>query len=118
MRHKKNKKILGRSSSPRTALLRTLCISLIEHNRIQTSQAKAKAVQKMVEPLITMGKGKNVATIRNIEKKLSNKKAALSIVNSIGPRFQSRRGGYTRITKIGSRKGDGSEQVILEFLND
>lgn len=118
MRHQKNTTILGRKSGPRKALLRSLSISLIENGRVQTTPAKARAVRRMVEKLITKAQTKDVHTIRMLERKLNNKKAALRLVNELGPQFAQRPGGYTRMTKVQSRKGDGAKQVILEFITE
>lgn len=118
MRHKKNTAVLDRKTGPRKALIRTLSISLIEQQRIQTTPTKARVVKSMVEKLITKGKEKNVHTIRYIESILANKKAALTVVNTLAPRFKERAGGYTTMVKVAKRKGDGAEQVILEFISD
>lgn len=117
MRHKSNKLTIDRKAGPRKALLRTLAISLIENGKVTTTPTKAKAVQRFVEPLITKGKEKTPHTIRHIESKLSNKKAALYVVNELGPKFSKREGGYTSTMKVGERKGDGAEQVILKFVD-
>ncbi len=117
MRHKKKKIILNRVKGPRTALIRGLCLQLIEHGRITTTPVKAKAVQQFVEPLITAGKEKSVQNVRSIDRKLTDKKATLRITDTIAPKFKTRKGGYTRITKIGPRKGDGAQQVVIEFVD-
>ncbi len=116
MRHKKNTLILGRKAAPRRALLRTLAISLIEQEKIQTTPAKARAVRRLVEPLITKAKKKDVHSIRQIEKKLANKTATMKVVNTLGPRFEKRPGGYTSIVHVAPRQGDGAKQVILKFV--
>lgn len=117
MRHQKRTFTLDRKAAPRLALFRTLAISLISHERITTTSVKAKAVRQFVEPLITKGKTKSVHTMRLLEQRLSNKKAARKIVEDLGPRFAERKGGYTRMTKIAPRKGDAAEQVVLEFVS-
>lgn len=117
MRHKKKTIILDRKSGPRRALLRTLCISLIQHGSITTTPAKAKAVQSIVERCVTAGKKKSLASIRLIEKRLSNKRAAERVVHSIAPRFALRTGGYTTLMKVAPRKGDNAPQVVLQFVD-
>ncbi|MFH1426646.1 MAG: 50S ribosomal protein L17 [Candidatus Kerfeldbacteria bacterium] len=116
MRHKKESVKLGRLAGPRKAVMRSLAIALIENGRITTTAVKARALKKFIEPLVTKGGSKSVHTIREIEKKLSNKKAALKLVNEIGPKFKSVNGGYTRITKLIVRKGDGAEQSVIEWV--
>jgi len=118
MRHKKKTIIIDRKRGSRIALIRILCIHLIEKGHITTTPIKAKAVRLQIEHLITKGKVKNLQTIRLLESVLANKKAALRIVNTISPRFQKRAGGYTRLTKVAPRKGDGADQVILEFVSE
>lgn len=118
MRHKKATATLDRKAGPRNALVRTLTISLIEHNSIQTTPTKAKAVQQMLEPLITKGKEKTVSSIRHIESVLGNKKAALVVVNRIAPRYKNRAGGYTSTVKVANRKGDGAQQVQLTLVSE
>jgi large subunit ribosomal protein L17 len=116
MRHKKKTVTLDRKAGPRKAMLRTLCISVIQHGRIQTTPAKAKVVRSMVEKMVTMSKEKSVHTMRQLESKLGNKAAVMTLVNTLGPRYKERAGGYTRMTKVASRSGDNAEQVVLEFV--
>lgn len=118
MRHKKVTIKLDRKKGQRTSLLRNLAISLVTHEKITTTKAKALAVRRLVEPLITKGKSNSVSTLRLIESRLANKTAAARIVRVLGPRFAKRPGGYTRITKIGARRGDGAEKVVLELLSE
>jgi large subunit ribosomal protein L17 len=117
MRHLKKKFTLDRAAGPRKALLRTMAVSLIQKERIVTTPARARAVKRMIEPLITRGKEKTVHNIRLIESRLANKASALRVVNELSPRFQGRPGGYTRMIKVAPRKGDAAEQVILEFVS-
>ncbi len=118
MRHKKKKITLGRENGPRKALLRSLAISLITEEKVTTTKVKAKAVQQFVEPLITKAKTKDLNSIRLIEKALANKSATMHMVNTLGPRFKTRPGGYTSIVKVDRRKGDGAELVILQLLSE
>lgn len=117
MRHQKRKFTLGRTLGPRRALLKTLSVSLITHGRIQTTPVKARFVRKTVERAITKGKINSPQSIRHLLKVLGNKQAALKVVNEVSPKFAKRNGGYTRMTKVGIRKGDGAEQVIIEFVD-
>ena len=117
MRHRVQKSTLDRTASVRTALLRTLAISLLKSGKIQTTPAKAKALKQFVEPIITKGKVKSVHTIRHIESVLGNKEAALHVVNSVSPRFVTRPGGYISAVKVENRKGDNTQQVILQLVD-
>ena len=116
MRHKKNTVSLGRKSGPRKALMKTLAISILENGAVVTTPAKAKAVRRLVERVIARGSEKNVNSIRYIEQKLGNKKAAMLVVNEIAPKYKDRNGGYTRMMQLERRKGDGSKQVRLELV--
>lgn len=116
MRHKKNTVILGRESGPRKALLKTLAISVLEHGAVQTTPAKAKAVRQIVERVIARGGEKTPNAIRYIESRLGNKATAMHVVNEIAPKYKNRPGGYTRMSKLPNRKGDGAQQVKLELV--
>lgn len=115
MRHKNKTTKLGRKAGPRTALLRSLCIALVENGRMSTTLTKAKATQRMIEPLITKGADGSLASLRHIEGVLGSKKAARKIMKEISPRYKNVKGGYTRIVKSGARPGDGAEEAIIEF---
>lgn len=117
MRHKKNTVTLDRKAGPRKAMLRSAAISLIMNEKITTTPTKAKAVRRLVERVITRGKKGDFNAIRYVERKLNNKDAALHVVNVLSPRFEKREGGYTRMLKVAPRKGDGAEQVVLEFVD-
>lgn len=118
MRHQKKKVTLDRTSSSRKALLKLLCMSLIEHGKISTTPARAQAVRHIVEPLVTRAKLNSVANARLLERRLGNKHAASTLLRKWGVTFKSRNGGYTRMTKSQRRKGDSAEQVVLEFIKD
>lgn len=115
MRHKKKTVTIDRKAGPRKALIRIMAIQLLNHGHVTTTPIKAKAVRSLVEPMITKGKVKSAHTLRLIEQNL-NKEAARLVVNTISPKYVERNGGYTRVTKIAHRKGDGAEQVILELV--
>lgn len=116
MRHNKKKFTLGRESTQRKALLRSLAESLVVHGGIRTTHAKARALRTVVEPLVTRAKRGNLFDKRQIAKVLYTKAAVDKMVKEIGPRYKERNGGYTRIIKIGSRVNDGAPVVRIEFV--
>lgn len=116
MRHRKKEVKLGRTKAPRTALLRNLAESLILHDAIVTTKAKAKAVRSVVEPLVTKAKKNRPVDKENIMSVLFTGKAVKKLIEDIAPRYKERQGGYTRITKLGFRKNDGGEEVKIEFV--
>jgi large subunit ribosomal protein L17 len=116
MRHRKSGKKLGRSQEHRKALYRNLMISLIEHRRIRTTISRAKAVQPEVERLLTIAREDTPHARRMVLSKLANKQAMRQLFTFAPQEYGSRDGGYTRITKLGPRWGDGSEMVVLELV--
>lgn len=116
MRHRKQKSILGREKAQREALMRSLAESLIVHESIKTTKAKAKALRIFVEPLITKAKAGSIAAQRNLRKVLYTDVAINKLMNEIGPRYKERPGGYTRIIKIGARSSDSAEMAMIEFV--
>ncbi|NJN65324.1 MAG: 50S ribosomal protein L17 [Chloroflexaceae bacterium] len=116
MRHRKSTYKLSRSAEHRKALYRNLMISLIEHRRITTTIAKAKAVQPEVERLLAMARQDTPHTRRMALSKLSSKKAMRQLFTFAPQEYSTRNGGYTRITKLGPRKGDGAELAVLELV--
>ncbi len=115
MFHRKKGKILDRKKASREALLKNLAASLIMNEKIKTTQAKAKALRSVVERLITIGKENNLTTFRRLFAYLPLKKAVKKTLNELGPKYKERKGGYTRIIKIGRRRGDGAEMVQIEL---
>lgn len=107
---------MDRKAAPRRALLRNLATSLVLYERIQTTKAKAKAVAPYVERMITVGKEKTLHARRELLKELTIPSAVEKVLSELGPRYLERRGGYTRITKIGHRSGDAAEMVQIEFV--
>jgi large subunit ribosomal protein L17 len=97
-------------------MFRNLLVSLIAHERIQTTEAKAKEIQPMVEKLVTIAREDNIHNRRLATSKLSNSAAVNKLFTVVGPRYTERSGGYTRIIKLGTRLGDGAQTVIIEFL--
>lgn len=117
---------LGRTSDQRKAMLRDLATSLIVSERIETTEARAKEVRSVVEKLITLGKKGDLASRRNAAKTLRNveilnedestQTALQKLFGEIDERYNERQGGYTRILKVGPRRGDGAESVIIELV--
>jgi large subunit ribosomal protein L17 len=125
MRHKVAGKRLSRSKGHRQALRRTMVKQLFEHERIRTTRAKAEAVRGHAEKLITLAKrgnaaeGSEVVHVRRLAAaRLQDKEAVTKLFDDIAPRFENRQGGYTRMTKLGARKGDSAEMVILELIEE
>lgn len=116
MRHRSKKTTLGRLSAPRKALLRNLATSVILYEHVNTTLAKAKAVRPLVERAITKGKNKTLATRRELMKTLMTEPAVLKVMEELGPRYATRPGGYTRIIKLGARKGDGAEIAQIQLV--
>lgn len=117
MRHKVKKVKLGSDKDHQVALIRNLAMSLIIHERIKTTTAKAKAVQPFVERLIKKAKSKNkVHAIREIEKLLQHKDSSKKIFEVLIDKYKDRNSGYTRMTKLGFRKGDNAPLVQLELV--
>lgn len=116
MRHRRIGKTLDRSSDARRALLRGLATSVILYEHVNTTLAKAKAVKPLVEKLITKGKTKTLASRRELMKTLMTESAVNKILEEIGPRYATRPGGYTRIIKLGARKGDGADVAQIQLV--
>ena len=118
MRHRRNTPKLGRTQSHRDALLANQVISLIEHSRIKTTLAKAKAVKPFAEKLITIGR-KNTLHARRLALAylFHNQAAVRALFEKVAPRTAGRNGGYTRIIKLGSRNSDASEMALLEWVD-
>lgn len=116
MRHQKKGVKLGREIGPRKALLRSLSESLILHEGIMTTKAKAKAIRGVVEPLVTKAKKGRPIDIEGISKVLYTGAAIKKLTKEIAPRYLERRGGYTRIVKLGNRFNDSAEMVRIEFV--
>lgn len=116
MRHRKSKVTLDRKKAPREAMLRNLAASVVLYEKVKTTRAKAKAVQPIVERLVTTGKQGTLAARRKLGSILYQEKAVKKVMEVLGPRFKERQGGYTRITLLGRRQGDGAEMVQIEFV--
>ncbi len=116
MRHRVKGRQLSRTSEHRRALLNNLATSLFQHERIVTTQAKAKELRPFAERLITFARRGDLHSRRQVERRIRDRKVADRLFKEIGPRFASRPGGYTRIVKLGHRSGDGAETARIELL--
>lgn len=116
MRHRKAGKKLGRNSAQRSALFRSLIISLVEHGRLKTTLVKAKELRRMVEKLVTQSAEDTVARRRLIYSRIRNKSAVSKLFGVLGPQYRSRPGGYTRVLKCGFRAGDNAPLALIEFV--
>jgi large subunit ribosomal protein L17 len=116
MRHLKEGRKLGRTSSHRRALLRNMVSSLLEHEKIETTDAKAKELRKIADKMISWGKRGDVHARRQVLKIIGSKKIVQKLFNTIAPRFEKRKGGYTRILKVRRRKGDNAPLSIIELI--
>lgn len=117
MRHQKRGRKLGRDPEHRKALYGNLAASLIEHGRIRTTEAKAKAVRPVVERMVTLGKRGDLSAQRQAVAFLRSKYIVYLLFNEVAPRFADRPGGYCRIVKIGPRPGDSAPMAYLEFVD-
>ena len=117
MRHNKKFKHLSRTASHRQSLLANMAISLIMHKRITTTLAKAKALKKYVEPLITRSKNDTTTSRRVVFRYLQNKYAVTELFKEISTKVADRPGGYTRIIKLGTRQGDAAEMAFIELVD-
>lgn len=116
MRHRKSGRHLGRTSAHRKALFRNMAASLIEHEVIKTTVPKAKELRRVAEPLITLAKEDTVANRRLAFARLRNPAAVGKLFGELGPRYQERAGGYTRILKAGHRAGDAAPVAYIELV--
>jgi large subunit ribosomal protein L17 len=117
MRHNRTINHLGRTASHRTAMLSNMACSLIRHKRISTTLAKAKALKKFVEPLITKSKDDTMHSRRIVFSNLKDKTAVTELFREISVKISSRPGGYTRILRTGYRLGDAAEMCIIELVD-
>jgi large subunit ribosomal protein L17 len=117
MRHRRSGKKLGRDSAHRKALYSNLAGALIEHGRIKTTVAKAKAVKPFAEQMITLGKRGDLHARRLALAELRSQDVVHQLFADVAPRFADRPGGYTRIVKLGPRLGDAAEMVYLELVD-
>jgi large subunit ribosomal protein L17 len=118
MRHNKSGRRLGRNSSHRAAMMRNMVTSLLEHEKITTTDTRAKELRKIAEKMITLGKRGDLHARRQALKVIRDRKVVGKLFAQIGPRYQDRPGGYTRILRLGNRAGDNAPQVIIELVEE
>lgn len=116
MRHRHGQRKLNRTTSHRLAMLRNMACSLIMHEAIRTTLPKAKELRRVVEPLITLAKEPTVANRRLAFNRLRDREVVCKLFDVIGPRFAERKGGYTRILKMGFRVGDNAPMAYMELV--
>ena len=117
MRHRKSGRQLNRNSSHRKAMFKNMAISLIQHEVIKTTVPKAKELRRVAEPLITLAKNDSVSNRRMAFARTGSKDAVGKLFAELGPRYQDRSGGYTRILKCGHRAGDAAPMAFIEFVD-
>ena len=118
MRHNKSGKRLGRNTPHRTAMLRNMVTSLFDHEKITTTDARAKELRKVVDRMITLGKRGDLHARRQVLSVIRDQQIVAKLFDQIGPRYKDRPGGYTRIIKIGSRLGDNAPQSIIALVEE
>jgi large subunit ribosomal protein L17 len=117
MRHRHGLRKLNRTSEHRQAMLRNMCVSLLTHEAIKTTLPKAKELRRVVEPLITLGKAPSLANKRLAFSRLRDRDAVVKLFGELGPRYEKRPGGYTRILKMGFRVGDAAPMAFVELVD-
>ena len=116
MRHRNKIKTLDRKKQPRELMLRNLTSSIVIYEKVKTTEAKAKVVRSMVEKAITISKVGDLTARRKLLALLPQKMAVKKLMEVLGEKYKDRKGGYTRIIKLGSRQGDGAEMVQIELV--
>ncbi|MBA2277012.1 MAG: 50S ribosomal protein L17 [Chloroflexia bacterium] len=116
MRHRRAGRKFGRNPAQRRALLRQLAISLILNDRITTTEAKAKELRGVVEPLVTIARDDSAYHRRLIMSKIDHEPAMKRLFDIVAPRYETTPGGYTRLSKLGVRRGDAAPLVLIEFV--
>ena len=117
MRHGHGLRKLNRTSEHRLAMLRNMCVSLLQHEAIKTTLPKAKELRRVVEPLITLAKEATVANRRLAFDRLRDRDVVSKLFNDLGPRYKARPGGYLRILKFGFRVGDKAPMALVELVD-
>lgn len=117
MRHRKSGRHLSRTSAHRKAMFRNMAVSLVEHEMIRTTVPKAKELRRVVEPLITAAKTDHHSRRRMMFDRLRDRGAVTKLFDELGPRYQERPGGYTRVLRCGFRPGDNAPMAIIEFVD-
>ena len=116
MRHQKSGRKLHRTSAHRQSMLRNMAVSLFRHEQVRTTLPKAKELRRVAEPLITLGKNGSVANRRLAFSRLRDREIVGKLFDELGARFQKRPGGYLRILKLGSRRGDNAPMAIVQLV--
>jgi large subunit ribosomal protein L17 len=117
MRHRRKGRSLGRTAEHRKALLRNLATSVLAHERVRTTKAKAKEVRPVVERLITWGKRGDLHARRQAHRYVRDRKTLKKLFEELAPRYAERKGGYTRILRLGARRGDGADEAVIELVD-
>jgi large subunit ribosomal protein L17 len=117
MRHLKQGRKLGRTTAHRKALLRNLATALLEHERIITTEPKAKELRRVADKLVTLGKRGNLHARRQALQVVQSNAVVQKLFNEIAPRFAGRQGGYTRILRLGYRSGDAAAMAVIELVD-
>lgn len=117
MRHRKSGRKFNRTSSHRRAMFKNMAVSLLQHEIINTTLAKAKELRGIIEPLITLAKEDSVSKRRLAFSRLRDRDAVTKLFNEIGPRYQKRPGGYTRVLKNNFRPGDRAPMALIELVD-
>ena len=117
MRHRHGLRKLNRTSEHRKAMLRNMCVSLLEHEAIKTTVPKDKELRRVVEPLITLAKEPTLANKRLAFDRLRSRDIVVKLFGELGPRYKARPGGYTRILKMGFRVGDNAPMAFVELVD-
>jgi large subunit ribosomal protein L17 len=118
MRHRAKGRQLSRTSSHKRAMLNNMATSLFQHDRVVTTEAKAKELRPFAEKLITLARRGDLHARRLVERRIKDREVLGRLFAEIGPRFAARPGGYTRILKIGHRPGDGADVARIELLSE
>jgi len=116
MRHRNKTKTLGRKKQPREMMLRNLAASIIIYEKVKTTETKAKVVRSLVEKAITISKKGDLTARRRLIALLPQRMAIKKLIEVLGEKYKNRKGGYTRIIKLGARQGDGAEMVQIELV--
>ena len=116
MRHRNAHRKLSRNTSHRRALLRNLVTDFLDHGRLMTTLPKAKEIRPLAEKMITLGKRDSLHARRQVQSYVLRDTVAKKVFDTVAPKFAGRNGGYSRIIKLGNRKGDGADMAIIELL--
>ena len=117
MRHRLGLRKLNRTSSHRLAMFRNMTVSLLRHELIKTTLPKAKELRRVAEPILTLGKTPSLANRRLAFARLRDREMVTKLFDELGPRYAARNGGYSRILKIGFRKGDNAPMALVELMD-